>query len=58
MHPAVAPGIVTGDAPVSLWPIFFPIPSNSYLSPVNPLSRNIHIQILQTDLYTFPLRIS
>ena len=61
MHPAIiAPGIVTGDAPVSLWPIFFPIPSNSssYLSPVNPLSPNIHIQILQTDLYTFPLRIS
>ena len=24
----------------------------------NPLSPNIHIQILQTDLYTFPLRIS
>ena len=23
-------------------------------SPVNPLSPNIHIQILQTDLYTFP----
>ena len=26
--------------------------------PINPLSPNIHIQILQTDLYTFPLRIS
>ena len=25
---------------------------------LNPLSPNIHIQILQTDLYTFPLRIS
>ena len=24
----------------------------------NPLSPNIHIQILQTDLYIFPLRIS
>ena len=24
----------------------------------DPLSLNIHIQILQTDLYTFPLRIS
>ena len=24
----------------------------------NPLSPNIHIQILQTDFYTFPLRIS
>ena len=26
--------------------------------PLNPLSPIIHIQILQTDLYTFPLRIS
>ena len=25
---------------------------------INPLSPNIHKQILQTDLYTFPLRIS
>ena len=25
---------------------------------INPLSPNIHIQILQTDLYTFPWRIS
>ena len=25
---------------------------------VNPLIPNIHIQILQTDLHTFPLRIS
>ena len=25
---------------------------------VNPLSPNIHIQILQTDLHTFPLRIT
>ena len=25
---------------------------------VNPLSPNIHIQILQTDLHTFPLRMS
>ena len=24
----------------------------------NPLSPNIHIQILQTDLYTFPYRMS
>ena len=24
----------------------------------NPLSPNIHIQILQTELYTFPLRMS
>ena len=26
--------------------------------PINPLSPNIHIQILQTDLYTFPYKIS
>ena len=25
---------------------------------VNPLSPNIHIQILQTNLYTFPSRMS
>ena len=25
---------------------------------INPLSPNIHLQILQTDLYTFPSRIS
>ena len=25
---------------------------------LNPLSPNIHIQILQTDIYTFPSRIS
>ena len=25
---------------------------------LNPLSPNIHKQILQTDLYTFPIRIS
>ena len=25
---------------------------------INPLSPNIHMQILQTDLYTFPFRIS
>ena len=31
-------------------------PKNNNL--VNPLSPNIHTQILQTDLYTFPLRIS
>ena len=24
---------------------------------VNPLSPNIHLQILQTDLHTFPLKI-
>ena len=60
MQPGVASGIVTGDALVRLWPIFFPTPSNSssYLSPVDPLSPDIHIQIVQTDLYTFPLRIS
>ena len=25
---------------------------------LNPLSPNIHIEILQTDLYTFPCRMS
>ena len=25
---------------------------------INPLSPDIHLQILHTDLYTFPLRIS
>ena len=30
----------------------------SYISEFNPLSPNIHKQILQTDLYTFPYRIS
>ena len=28
------------------------------LMAINPLSPNIHIQILQTDLHTFPLQIS
>ena len=30
--PAVVSGIVTGDAPVSYWSIFFPVPSNSLRS--------------------------
>ena len=29
-----------------------------FLLKFNPLSPNIHIQILQTDLLTFPVRIS
>ena len=33
-------------------------PFNIALLYFNPLSPNIHIQILQTDLYTFPLRMS
>ena len=37
--------------------IFFNRLSDSFLA-FNPLSPNIHRQILQTDLYTFPLRIS
>ena len=28
MSPAIVSGIVTGDAPVSCWPIFFPVLSN------------------------------
>ena len=27
--PAIVPRIANGDAPVSYWPIFFPVPSNS-----------------------------
>ena len=29
-----------------------------YCTMINPLSPNINLQILQTDLHTFPLRIS
>ena len=29
MRPAIVCGIITGDAPVSCWLIFFPVPSNS-----------------------------
>ena len=29
MLPAIVSGIVTGDAPVSYRPIFFPVPSNT-----------------------------
>ena len=29
MRPAIVSGNVIGDAPVSYWPIFFPVPSNS-----------------------------
>ena len=29
MRPAIYSGIATGDAPVSCWPIFFPVPGNS-----------------------------
>ena len=32
--------------------------SNPHEVSLNPLSPSIHIQILQTDPYTFPLRIS
>ena len=28
MRPAIVSGIVTGDAPVSYWPIFLPVPGN------------------------------
>ena len=37
---------------------WMPCPCVIILSFLNPLSPNIHIQILQTDLYTFPSRIS
>ena len=49
-------------------PIFFkfspsgPVPPFAFavlfIPSLNPLSPNIHIQILQTDFYTFPSRIS
>ena len=29
MRPAIVSEIATGDAPVSCWPLFFPVPSNS-----------------------------
>ena len=29
MRPAIVSGLVTGDAPISYWPIFYPVPSNS-----------------------------
>ena len=29
MRPAIVSGIITGDTPVSYWPIFFSVPSNS-----------------------------
>ena len=42
--------------------VFFVPAENSYIfskfNPLNPLSPNIHKQILQTDLYTSPYRIS
>ena len=34
------------------------VDSKSFEVQCNPLSPNIYIQILQTDLHTFPLRIS
>ena len=34
------------------------IQDSTHIQPINPLSPNIHKQILQTDLYTFPYRIS
>ena len=37
--------------------VAFLFKSPCYMS-VNPLSPNINVQILQTDLHTFPLRIS
>ena len=40
-----------------LWESFLAASLLSALG-LNPLSPNIQIQILQTDLYTFPLRIS
>ena len=38
---------------LSTWSVILPI-----CHVINPLSPNIHKQILQTDLYTFPYRMS
>ena len=38
-----------------MFPRCLSLPTEKYF---NPLSPNINIQILQTDLYTFPVRIS
>ena len=40
------------------FPSSFPLPNSTLQILFNPLSPSIHIQILQTDLHTFPLRIS
>ena len=37
MSPAIVSGIVTGDAPVSYWPIFFPVLSNIPRSLCDPV---------------------
>ena len=37
---------------------YFNLTLPKIINGINPLSPNIHIQILQTDLYKFPLRIS
>ena len=46
-HEILATGLVCGPG----------IPQQTHLV-INPLSPDIHKQILQTDLYTFPYRIS
>ena len=37
-----------------LYHLYFPLTFWAAIFMFNPLSPNIHIQILQTDLYTFP----
>ena len=57
MRPAIVSGMVTGDVPVSYWPIFFPVPSNSPRSlcakkltrPSFPLSSNVANYIYSSD---------
>ena len=57
------PGDSLGDELHSVWYCFTVLLHYYYYSYdngryFNPLSPNIHTQILQTDLHTFPLRIS
>ena len=40
MRPAIVSGIVTENAPVSYWPIIFPVPSNSLRSLCERLTRS------------------
>ena len=48
-------GWIHQRAHLFLWNLGF---KQTQWNPLNPLSPNIKIQILQTDLHTFPLRIS
>ena len=57
MRSAIVSGMVTGDVPVSYWPIFFPVPNNSPRSlcakkltrPSFPLVSNVTNYISSSD---------